>query len=65
MTIRVTTAAAVLAQMQARKATKAEMQKLGLKPTHFSAREISTWAEVYLDEHPPNSLRRQGLSLSD
>ena len=52
MTIRVTTAAAILAQIQARKATKAEMQKLGLKPAHYSAREISVWAEVYLPEHP-------------
>jgi hypothetical protein len=28
------------------------MQKLGLKLTHYSAREISLWAEVYLAEHP-------------
>ena len=28
------------------------MRKQGLKPSHYSAREITGWAIVYLDEHP-------------
>jgi hypothetical protein len=41
-----------LAQLRARNAVKEEMRKQGLKPSHYSAREITGWAIVYLDEHP-------------
>jgi hypothetical protein len=51
-TIRITTAAHVLAQLRARQAVKRELQAQGLKVTHYSARDISSWANVYLDEHP-------------
>jgi hypothetical protein len=50
--VRITTAAVVLAQLRARNAVKAELRKYGLKPTHYAAREIASWAQVYLDEHP-------------
>jgi hypothetical protein len=52
MTIQLTTAAHVLAQLRARNAVKDQIRKQGLKPTHYSARDISGWAIVYLDEHP-------------
>jgi hypothetical protein len=51
-TIRITTASHVLAQLRARNAVKRELQKQGLKVSHYAAREISSWAQVYLDDHP-------------
>jgi len=51
-TIRITTAARVLAQLRARNAVKRELQKQGLKVSAYSARDISVWANVWLDEHP-------------
>ena len=51
-TIRITTASVVLAQLRARNAVKAELRKYGLKPTHYAAREISSWAQLYLEDHP-------------
>ena len=50
--VRIATAAHVLAQLRARNAVKAELRKQGLKVSHYAAREISSWAQVYLDEHP-------------
>jgi hypothetical protein len=50
--LRITTASVVLAQLRARQAVKRELQKQGLKPTHYAAREITAWAQVYLNEHP-------------
>jgi len=50
--IQVTTAAHVLAQLRARNAVKDQIRKQGLKPSHYAAREITGWANVYLDEHP-------------
>jgi len=49
---RITTASVVLAQFRARNAVKEELRKQGLKVSHFAAREITSWARVYLDEHP-------------
>jgi len=49
---RITTAAICLAQLKARAAVKDNLRKQGLKPAHFAAREITAWAQVYLDEHP-------------
>jgi hypothetical protein len=51
-TIRITTAARVLATLRARNAVKDQIRKQGLKPNHYAAREITGWANVYLDEHP-------------
>jgi hypothetical protein len=51
MTIRLTTAAALLAQIRARQAVKDQIKHEGLKVTQFSAREISVMAEAYFDEH--------------
>ena len=51
-TISITTAAHVLAQLRAKQAVKRELQAQGLKPSHYAAREITGWANVYLDEHP-------------
>jgi hypothetical protein len=50
--VRITTASVVLAQLRARNAVKDQIRKQGLKPSHYSAREITGWAIVYLDEHP-------------
>ena len=49
--VRITTAAVVLAQLRARNAVKEELRKRGLKVSHYAAREISSWAQVYLDDH--------------
>ena len=49
---RIMTAAVVLAQLRARNAVKDQIRKQGLKPSHYAAREITGWANVYLDEHP-------------
>jgi hypothetical protein len=51
-TIRITTASHVLAQLRARNAVKRELQKQGHKVSHYAAREISSWAQVYLEDHP-------------
>jgi hypothetical protein len=51
-TIRITTAAHVLAQLRARQAVKRELQKHGLKVNAYSARDITSWACVFLDDHP-------------
>jgi hypothetical protein len=50
-TIRITTAAHVLAQLRARQAVKRQLQAQGLKITHYSARDISVMANQYLSEH--------------
>lgn len=52
MTIQLTTAAHLLAKLSARKQVKRELQKHGLKLNHYSARDITGWANVYLGEHP-------------
>lgn len=49
--IRITTAARVLAMLRARQAVKRELQAQGLKVSHYSAREITSWAHVFLDDH--------------
>jgi hypothetical protein len=51
MTIQLTTAARILAQLKARNAVKRELQKQGLKASHCSARDISVWASLYLEDH--------------
>jgi hypothetical protein len=50
-TIRITTAAHVLAQLRARQAVKRKLQAQGLKITHYSARDIGVVANQYLSEH--------------
>jgi hypothetical protein len=50
-TIHITTASRILAQLRARKAVKRELQKQGLKPAHYSAREITSWSMLYLEDH--------------
>jgi hypothetical protein len=57
-TIRITTAARVLAQLRARNAVKEELRKQGLKLTQYSAREITGWAIVYLDDHQSELMPR-------
>jgi hypothetical protein len=51
MTIQLTTAAHCLAMLRSRRAVKSELRAYGLKPSHLSAREITSWAQLYLDEH--------------
>jgi hypothetical protein len=48
---RITTAARILARLRARQAVKASLRAQGLKLTNYSAREITSWAQVYLDDH--------------
>lgn len=50
MTIQLTTAAHCLAMLRSRNAVKRELQKQGLKVSAYSAREITSWATVYLDD---------------
>jgi len=40
-----------LARMQAKKAVLHELRAQGLKPQHFSAREIAVLADYYLNQH--------------
>jgi hypothetical protein len=49
--IQLTTAAHCLATLRSRNAVKRELQKQGLKVSQLAAREISSWAQVYLDDH--------------
>jgi hypothetical protein len=41
----------VLARQAALKAAKAKLQAQGLRPTHFSHRELVVRADAYLDQH--------------
>lgn len=50
--IYIATASHVLAQLRARNAVKAELRKRGVRVADLAAREISSWARVYLDDHP-------------
>ena len=50
-TIRITTAAHVLAQLRARQAVKDQLRKQGLKVSHYAARDITAMACEYLSEH--------------
>jgi hypothetical protein len=50
-TIRITTAAHVLAQLRARDAIKDQLRKQGLKASHYSARDITAMACEYLSQH--------------
>ena len=49
--LRITTASHALAMLHSRKAVKDSLRKYGLKPTNYSAREITSWASVFLDDH--------------
>jgi hypothetical protein len=49
--IQLTTAAKCLAMLRSRNAVKAELRKYGVKASHLSAREITSWASVWLDDH--------------
>jgi len=50
-TIRITTAAHMLAQIQSRKVVKEQLRREGQKVTHYCARDISIMANEYLAEH--------------
>jgi hypothetical protein len=68
-TIRIITASRVLAMSHARNAVKRELQKQGLKVSAYSARDITSWAGVYLDDHaseliPPAIEQAKRLILS-
>jgi hypothetical protein len=41
----------VLARLRARQAVKTELQRQGLKVSHYAAREITALASEYLAEH--------------
>jgi hypothetical protein len=50
-TLRITTAAHVLAQLRARQAVKRQLQAKGEKVSRYAAREITVLARQYLAEH--------------
>ena len=49
--IYIATAAHCLAMLRSRNAVKAELRKYGVKASHLSARDISVWAQLYLEDH--------------
>jgi len=49
--IRITTAAHILAQLRARQAVKDQLRKRGLKVSHYAARDITVMACEYFAEH--------------
>jgi hypothetical protein len=49
--LRITTASRVLAMLHSRNAVKEALRNRGLKLTEYSAREITSWARVYLQDH--------------
>lgn len=51
MTIQLTTAAHCLAMLRSRQAVKGELRAQGIKPSHLSAREITSWAHLFLEDH--------------
>ena len=51
MTIEITTASVVLARLRARQAVKDSLRAHGLKVSDLSARDITSWATVYLEDH--------------
>jgi hypothetical protein len=51
MSIQLMSAAHCLAMLRSRQAVKSELRAHGLKPSHLSAREITSWAQVFLDDH--------------
>ncbi|HXX52023.1 MAG TPA: hypothetical protein VEI98_12165 [Xanthobacteraceae bacterium] len=69
MTIQVVSAAHALAAMRARQHVKDQLKRQGLKPSHYSAREIGVLAREYLLEHredlmPEAIARAQAMILS-
>jgi hypothetical protein len=49
--IQLTTAAHCLAMLRSRNAVKDELRKHGVKASHLSARDISVWAQLFLEDH--------------
>jgi len=61
MTIQLTAASRALAMLRSRQEVKRSLMAQGLKPAQYSAREITSWAMLYLDDHSaelmPNAMR--------
>jgi hypothetical protein len=51
MTIMITTASAMRAELKARQAIKEKLRRQGIKTSHLPARDISAAARDYLLEH--------------
>lgn len=51
MTIQLMTAAQCLAMIRSRQHVKASVRAYGLKPSDLSARQITSWAQLYLEEN--------------
>jgi len=62
--IQITTAARALAQMRARQAVKDQLKRQGLKPTHYSAKEISALAREYLLQHRDDLMLEAAVSIT-
>jgi hypothetical protein len=50
-TIRITTAAHALAMLRSRNAVKDSLRAYGLKPAHYTAASITSWAILYLEDN--------------
>jgi len=37
--------------LRSRQAVKSELRAQGIKPSHLSAREITSWAQLFLEDH--------------
>jgi hypothetical protein len=51
MSIQLMSAAKCLAMLRSRNAVKSELRAYGHKVSDLSARDITSWATVYLDDH--------------
>ena len=51
MSIQLMSAAKCLAMLRSRNAVKSELRAYGHKVSDLSAREITSWASVWLDDH--------------
>lgn len=60
--IQLTTAAHCLAMLRSRNAVKSELRAYGHKVSDLSAREITSWAQLFLEDHAneliPDALER-------
>ena len=69
MMIQLTTAAHCLAMIRSRQAVKDNLRAHGLKASHYSARDITSWAIVFLDDHraeliPPALAQARAMILA-
>jgi hypothetical protein len=69
MTIQLTTAAQCLAMLRSRQAIKDSLRAYGHKVSDLSARDITSWAQLFLEDHaseliPASIERARAMILS-